>query len=222
MGNSSIFRLRITFAKTDAMRFTGHLDLHRTWERSFRRAELPLAYSQGYNPRPRLNLASALPLGCTSSAEIIDAWLEKDMDPGIIWQSLEKAVPPGIELLRIEKVDLSQPALQRMLEASDYIIRFLEPVQNLDVKISRLLSETELIRRRRNKDYNLRPLIHSIKILSDEISLEIKQGYQQILVRLSAMESATGRPDEVVEALGVAPQDVRIQRIHLVFHGDQQ
>jgi radical SAM-linked protein len=70
-------RLRITFAKTEAMRFTGHLDLHRTWERCFRRARLPLAYTQGFNPHPRLNLAAALPLGFTSQGEMIDAWLEQ-------------------------------------------------------------------------------------------------------------------------------------------------
>ena len=61
------------------MRFTGHLDLHRAWERTFRRAGLPLAYSQGFNPHPRLNLASALPLGFTSEGEVIDVWLEQDL-----------------------------------------------------------------------------------------------------------------------------------------------
>ena len=74
-------RLRLTFAKTEAMRFTGHLDLHHTWERTFRRAGLPLAYSQGFNPHPRLNLASALPLGFTSECEVIDVWLEQEMEP---------------------------------------------------------------------------------------------------------------------------------------------
>lgn len=72
-------RLRLTFAKTDAMRFTGNLDLHRTWERTIRRAGLPLAYSQGFHPQPRLNLASALPLGFTSQFEMVDVWLENEM-----------------------------------------------------------------------------------------------------------------------------------------------
>ena len=66
-------RLRIVFAKTEAMRYTSHLDLHRTWERTIRRANLPLAYSQGYNPHPRINLASALPLGFTSDCEVVEA-----------------------------------------------------------------------------------------------------------------------------------------------------
>ena len=60
-------RIRVTFAKTEPMRFTSHLDLFRAWERTFRRAGLPILFSQGYNPRPRMQLAAALPLGFTSS-----------------------------------------------------------------------------------------------------------------------------------------------------------
>jgi uncharacterized protein (DUF2344 family) len=68
-------RIRAEFAKTEAMRFTSHLDLYRAWERLLRRAGLPLQFSQGYNPRPKLQLAAPLPLGMTSQVEIIDFWL---------------------------------------------------------------------------------------------------------------------------------------------------
>ena len=56
-------RVRLTFTKQGALRYTGHLDLHKILERSIRRAKLPLAYSQGYHPQPKINLAAALPLG---------------------------------------------------------------------------------------------------------------------------------------------------------------
>ena len=70
-------RIRISFSKTEAMRFTGHLDLILTWERTFRRADLPLSYSEGFNPRPVINLAAPLPLGFISTAEIGDFWLSE-------------------------------------------------------------------------------------------------------------------------------------------------
>ena len=73
-------RLRVTFAKTEPMRFTSHLDLYRAWERMLRRAGFPLVFSQGYNPRPRLQLATPLPLGITSRFEIIDFWLSGGPD----------------------------------------------------------------------------------------------------------------------------------------------
>jgi len=65
-------RIRVKFAKTEPMRFTSHLDLYRAWERLLRRADVPLVFSQGYNPRPRIQLAAPLPLGITSNCEIID------------------------------------------------------------------------------------------------------------------------------------------------------
>jgi radical SAM-linked protein len=68
-------RLRLVFAKDGPARFIGHLDLARTLERMLNRAQIPLAYTQGYNPRPRMQLATALPLGFTSECEIADIWL---------------------------------------------------------------------------------------------------------------------------------------------------
>ena len=70
-------RLRIYFIKNQQMRYTSHLDLHRAWERAFRRADLPLAYSEGFSPRPVLNIAAPLPLGFMSTSEIGDFWLHE-------------------------------------------------------------------------------------------------------------------------------------------------
>jgi radical SAM-linked protein len=68
-------RVRITFTKEGATRYISHLDLARAVERALNRAGLPVAYSQGFNRRPRLSLAAALPLGYTSEAEMADVWL---------------------------------------------------------------------------------------------------------------------------------------------------
>src|SRR4030067_2785252 len=104
-------RLRITFAKTEAMRYTGHLDLHRTWERTLRRAKLPLAYSQGFKPHPRIVLASALPLGCTSQHEIVDVWLERQESLSVIAARLSRAAPPGLRVLEVSEVAPNLPSL---------------------------------------------------------------------------------------------------------------
>ena len=73
-------RVRIIFSKQGALRYTGNLDLHKILERSIRRAKLPLAYSQGYHPQPKINLAAALPLGFSSRAEVMDMWLNEDVE----------------------------------------------------------------------------------------------------------------------------------------------
>ena len=77
-------RIRITFAKQGALRYTGHLDLHKLWERAARRAELPLAYSQGFHPQPKMNIAAALPLGFSSRCEVMDMRLEHEIPAGRI------------------------------------------------------------------------------------------------------------------------------------------
>ena len=75
-------RLRITFSKSGALRYTGHLDLQTTWERTIRRAGLPLAYTHGFHPGPRIQIASALPLGFIGRAEIVDIWLQGPIAAG--------------------------------------------------------------------------------------------------------------------------------------------
>ena len=205
-------RLRITFAKTDAMRFTSHLDLHKSWERTLRRASLPLAYTQGFSPHPRINLASALPLGFTGEAEIIDVHLEKDLPLEEIESVLASAAPPGIRIRKIEAVDPRAPTLQLNLEALDYTITLLDDFPDLDSRITALLSTPNLPRRRREKPYDLRPLILNLKRLP-----EAPDGYVRLEVRLAARPGATGRPEEVLEVLGYPPTAARVHRTRLVF-----
>ena len=205
-------RLRITFAKTEAMRFTSHLDLHRTWERTFRRAGLPLAYSQGYNPHPKINLASALPLGFTGQSEVVDAWLEQALPAVEVARALQRAAPPGLEIGEVQEIDEGAPTLQKVLEASEYTIIFLEPVADLESRVEALLASESLTRERRGKSYDLRPLVLELKILPED-----EQGRPRLYARMAAREGATGRPDELIEALGATAERARVRRTRLVF-----
>lgn len=194
------------------MRFTGHLDLHRTWERVFRRAQLPLAYSQGFHPQPRINLACALPLGFTSQAEIVDVWLEEELPVEKVESVLQEALPPGIRLVSLECVDLRLPALQTQVRSADYNIEFLEPVPDLELRIQTLLEAASLPRQRNGKDYDLRPLVESLSVTS-----QAQANHQEALARLAARDGATGRPEELIDALGLDISSVRIHRIKLNF-----
>jgi len=81
------FRYRAVFSKNSDMRFIGHLDLQQLIEHALRRSGLPLRYSQGFSPKVRLNLAGALPLGFTSTAEMMDIWLDQPVEPPLIQRS---------------------------------------------------------------------------------------------------------------------------------------
>jgi radical SAM-linked protein len=205
-------RLRIHFAKTAPMRYTGHLDLHRTWERTFRRARLPLAYTQGFNPHPRLTLAAALPLGFTSESELLDVWLEQDLPTGQVQEALEPALPPGLQVIQIEVIDSQAPTLQAQVRSSDYVVTLVEACPDLADRINQLLETSSLLRTRRGKPYDLRPLIEALAILPDD-----PQAQPRFQARLAARESATGRPEEVLDALGIEPSKARVHRTSLIF-----
>ncbi len=203
-------RIRITFSKTPAMRYTGHLDLHRAWERTFRRAGLPLAYSQGFHPQPRINLACALPLGFTSECEIVDAWLDSDLSLGEIETDLAGAVPPGICVHNLTEVDAHAPTLQTQVQAAEYQVTLLDAIPDLDERLAKVLAATTIPRARRGKPYDLRPLIEAIQLLPDESG-----GLKCLQMRLAAREAATGRPEEVLAELDIGIEAARVHRVQL-------
>lgn len=203
-------RLRINFSKTEAMRYTSHLDLHRTWERTIRRARLPLVYSQGFNPRPKINLAAALPLGFTSSFEIVEIWLDRELSLDEIEDSLASAVPSGIAIQTVVVVDPKGPKLPNLVETAEYSIILLDPVPDLTARVDQLLGSEHLVRERRGKTYDLRPLIEGL-----QPATSTSNGEQQLDVRLVARSGATGRPDEVLHAMGIDPHRARIERTAL-------
>jgi radical SAM-linked protein len=194
------------------MRYTSHLDLHRTWERTMRRARLPLAYSQGFRPHPKINLACALPLGFTSLDEVVDIWLETDLPLEQIELQLAKSVPPGIQVRSIHEITASLPALQVDLLASEYLVTLLEAIPDLDKNLNTLILAESLPRIWRGRPYDLRPLILEIERCADD-----PEGQARLRVMMSAREGFTGRPEEVVSVLGGQPALARIQRMRLIF-----
>lgn len=208
-------RFQITFAKTKSMRFTSNLDLLRTWERIFRRAKLPIAYSQGFNPRPKFNLASPLPLGFTSEAEVLDVWFEHDLDAEEISQKLEKTLPPGIQLKKVTPIDKNAPKLQKLVIAAEYVITLKHNEPFLENRINHLLTQESIIMVRRGKEYNLRPLIRNINLNENA-----QANLTEIIVTLKSQDNATGRPDEVLKALDIDPLTAQIHRKRLIFKSE--
>jgi len=207
-------RIRLTFSKTPHMRFAGHMDLHRTLERTLRRANLPLATSQGYTKRTRLNIASALPLGVTGENEIADFWLEEPLPLEDVRQKFEKAAPPGIALKSLEIVDENDPKLQKLVQSSVFEVTLLEPLHDLEEKVAGLLAAETLPRTRRDKSYDLRLLVLDLAVLPPG-----DEGCQRMEMHLQTQDSATGRADEVVAELGGDPHAARYNRLKIDLSG---
>ena len=108
-------RIRITYSKGKAtngnylanaemIKFIGHLDMVRLWERALRRTDLPVAYSAGFNPRQKLSFGPPLPLGIVSECEMIDIFFEKWITPENVKEELNKTLPPGIEIIEAKNI----------------------------------------------------------------------------------------------------------------------
>lgn len=206
-------RVRITFSKQGALRYTGHLDLHKLWECAARRARLPLSYSQGFHPQPRISLAAALPLGFSSRGEIMDIRLNEDLALEDISTRLNENLPAGIQVLKIENVDERRPALQTQVLSAVYEARFTEPVEasELTRKVQRIMAAESLTRERRGKTYDLRPLIEMLGVITEA------GGKTWLKMTLSAREGATGRPEEVLDELDIPQENARVERTRLIF-----
>ncbi len=206
-------RFRIYFSKTEQMRFTGHLDLILTWERSFRRAGLPLAYSEGFSPRPVLNMASPLPLGFTSTGEIGDFWLSEVISPLEFHPVLEESLPPGLLIQETNIIeDIFGPKLPTLVTAASYSIILDAKHSGLSKKIENLINSSSIIRERKGKTYDLRPLLQ--KLESD------KSSPTKLQMTLATLPGATGRPDEILAALELPTTGTSICRTEIILGAD--
>ena len=94
-------RLRVRYAKRGRLRFTSHRDFSRALERAIVRARLPVAYSSGFNPHPRISYAGAAPTGAASEAEYLEIGLAEERDPDTVHQDLDQALPDGLDVVDV-------------------------------------------------------------------------------------------------------------------------
>ncbi len=205
-------RVRLTFSKMGPMQYVGHLDLHRSWERVFRRSGLPLQYSQGFHPQPRLHLACALPVGITSDCELLDAWLEMEFPLQQVQEAVHKALPPGLQLSQLQQIDDRAPALQTLVSSAVYVITFLDEVSDLAERLQRLGEAEHLFRTRHHKSYDLRPLIESL-----DLDPPLPGQQSQLRVKMATREGATGRPEELLDELGIPFANTHVHREMLIL-----
>ena len=109
-------RLRVRYAKRGRLRFTSHRDFSRAFERAIVRARVPMAYSSGFNPHPRISYAGASPTGAASEAEYLEIGLARTVDPAEVLAALDEALPDGLDVLEV--VESSGGSLADLLEAS--------------------------------------------------------------------------------------------------------
>ncbi len=206
-------RLRLVYSKNGDARYIGHLDEARFWERVFRRVDLPLAYTHGFNPQARIQFAAALPVGVAGENELLDMWLTERVEPRAWRDRIAQNLPPGFALKTLQAVPLKLPAMQASLRSALYLVCW-ETIgrEELLRRGEALLAREQILRphfKKPNKTYDLRPRILGVEAPPDAPAC----------LRLSLQAGGRGnaRASEVIAAMGLdaAPHSILRERLIL-------
>jgi radical SAM-linked protein len=191
-------RLRIRYAKRGRLRFTSHRDFSRAFERAIFRARVPMAYSSGFNPHPRISYAGAAPTGSASEAEYLEIGLAEVVDPAAIKTLLEEALPDGLDVLEI--VESPGGSLADLLTASRWLIDTTADQAVARAAVDTFLATDEVLVQRMTKkgvrEFNCRAAVASLTV--DE-----HPGGARLDLLLRHVVPAV-RPDDVLTGLAAA------------------
>jgi radical SAM-linked protein len=204
-------RWRLVFARGEAARYLSHLDAVHSWERAFRRGEIPVATSEGFNPRPKLVFAAPLQLGVLAEHELADVYLAEKWTAPELRERLAACLPLGYTVVDLYDVWVNSAAMAPQLTAADYRLTLLNVEQGrLEGAVARLLAANQLTRERRKEAktirYDLRPLVFDLQIRAadpDAITPDAAAGeVAGLWMRLRhSQNGGSGRAEEVVAAL---------------------
>ncbi len=222
-------KYRVRFAKRDDLRWLSHLDLMRTLQRAFKRAEVPVSYSQGFHPAPLMSFGPALAVGIEGLGELFDFETSEELDVEHLASRLNGALPRNLRVLDVRRLEPGAPTLSRCIDLGEYRAwpnderRALEPelfedFEALDFadpeaqqrRIHALLARSEIVVQRtgrKAKSVDIRPFVRGLAFLpaSDELRMWLRIG-----------SSGQARPSEVLEALyGVPGACFRVRREQL-------
>ena len=192
-------RALFEFKKLDRLKFVSHLDLQRFMQMALRRTDIPVMYSQGFNPHPKMSFASALAMGWTSDCEILELNLADEISEDEAYRQMSAALPPDLPLRRVRLIEDTAPKRMAIVQMSDYEITIEgEDAPRIADQIEGFMAETEIIALRKTKSgekpTDIRPWSISLSSKQTEVGCEI-------YARLLLTEPATLKPDLLIRTL---------------------
>ncbi len=213
-----VLKIWFRFGKKNRLRYVSHLDLQRFMQRALNRTELPIAWSQGFNPHPVMSFASALAMGWTSDYEILEVKMAQDVSVDEAIQAMASALPPDLPVLEARVTNDKSPAPMALLQAADYILRLEgESAPAIAGAIGPYLAEEHVIAMRKTKtgekEADIRAMTYGLAADPTEPG--------RFTARLALTERATLKPDLLVRTLAQRagasePEDLRVHRVCLL------
>jgi radical SAM-linked protein len=196
-------KLRVRYAKRGRLRFASHRDFQRAFERALRRAGVPMAYSAGFSPHPKVSYANAAPTGAASEAEYLEIGVADRLDPARVAAALDRALPDGLDVLEV--VEAGPGSLADRLEASQWRVRLPGvTVEEAREAVATLLGRPEVMVQRLTKSgmrtFDVRPALVRLAADADASA----DGEPCAILRVVVRHSVPAvRPDDVLSALDV-------------------
>jgi radical SAM-linked protein len=188
-------KVRLRFTKCGDLRLVSHHDLMRCMERTLRRARLPMALSQGFNPRPKVMFTLALALGIEGRREVVELELAEPIEPAEVLRRLRSESPPGLEFFEIEAIEPGRPA---QAEAVDYALAIPAGRRAATTSALTAFLASQSWTYTRHRPHRTIELDLRAFVLGAELDPE-----GTLRFRLKMTSSGSARPEEVLEALGV-------------------
>lgn len=208
-------QIRFQFRKGEDLKFIGHLDILRLFERAFKRSALPVAHSQGFNPRPRIVFAQPMPLGLTSDGEFADVELLASMSAVDFMTLMNASLPPGIQLVDA-KVKSSPSNPMGLVSGARYRIGFDVPVSFDIHTVARKVLDSTIIHVMKKtksglKQIDIRPLIYEV---TGDVSGTM--GYFNVL--LGAGQNDNVRPELFLSGVsGICCEELELRSMHRII-----
>ncbi|MFC1872954.1 TIGR03936 family radical SAM-associated protein [Chloroflexota bacterium] len=210
-------RLRLNFSRGEAVKYISHLDIMRLWQRAFVRAGITLAYTEGFNPHPRMAIAAPLALGVIAEAELMDVFIGRYISPDAFQVAVTGELPAGMGINQVLQVSPLLPSLQASLSFAEYEVSVSTDKTRAGVQkdIDNLLALEELPWQHQR---DTGPRRYDIRTLVDNIWVAAWQhGNAWLGMRLRCDSGGSGRPEQVTAATGFKNYPEAIHRTRLIL-----
>ena len=207
-------KIRVKFTKMGDVKYIGHLDVLALFDRATRRAGIPMAFSEGFNPRPKLSFAHPLAVGIESNCEYMEMELTREVNLSVVKEKLNAILPEGVEIIEVVKSP-SNKAIMALVTSAEYIINIESKINNKE-KIEKILNQEEILIEKMGKNkgkkviktMDIKPLIQEYEISDDGMAMK---------VRLVTGSAENLRPDILMDEIAkkIEIDDYRIIRTNL-------